>query len=294
MKSDSLSISMRIRLVQGLAMQKFYKWILPGLLTVISLTACAGLIFVELVQNDLVRKLEKRILADHPSAAFEVVGRDLKLSVSAYSSKLIDDAMSKAESIYGVRVVDLQAQILPLGPPFVFSNKIPEKYSSVANVELEELAKPTKTADIVEVSQKKEGKIEKPNPPVMKPFNWTILKNQSGIVLSGGIVSDDERKEIARLVGALFRNVTVEDKQVLASGAPRDLAGARLILVRMLNKLTTGQGDLIDEAISVSGKAISQRKVDRVTGHLNSKLPENFTGSYDIRVQYENPEGNEQ
>ena len=97
------------------------KWIWPGILTTVLLTALALQMKSGLIEQDLQTKAMSGLAQDHQWASVELDGRDLTLSGAAPSEEAISGALQLADSAYDVRVAKSAATPLPIAEPFIFS-----------------------------------------------------------------------------------------------------------------------------------------------------------------------------
>lgn len=102
-------------------MKNWKHWILPGLVTVVVLTAITAWLRTAPVENDLSIRVSEALKSDHPWASVELNGRDLTLSGIAPGKEQIDNAIETASQTYGVRSVSSRAELPPIAEPFVFS-----------------------------------------------------------------------------------------------------------------------------------------------------------------------------
>ena len=86
-------------------MRNWRKWIWPGLLVVLLLTAVSTWYRADQVELDLSSKALTGLSANHSWATVSMDGRDLTLSGTAPSQEAANEAMAIAGSAYDVRVV---------------------------------------------------------------------------------------------------------------------------------------------------------------------------------------------
>src|SRR3954471_12109183 len=100
----------------------FWKWLVPGALTVIAGTALAVTQTDALVGNDLSARATAAVdQKTFPWAHVSVDGRDAILAGTATSQTAIDSAMAKIASVPGTRAVESQVALAEPMRPFGFS-----------------------------------------------------------------------------------------------------------------------------------------------------------------------------
>ncbi|WP_075995949.1 OmpA family protein [Salaquimonas pukyongi] len=97
------------------------KWIWPGILATVLLTALAMLMRSGAIEQDLQAKALERLSADHDWAQVALDGRDLTLLGVAPSEEAASQALKIAEDAYDVRVATSQTTLLPVADPFTLS-----------------------------------------------------------------------------------------------------------------------------------------------------------------------------
>ncbi len=97
------------------------KWIWPGILAVVLLSALATLMKSGSIEQDLQAKAIADLSDNHKWAQVELDGRDLTLTGIAPSEAAIEEARQIADDAYDVRVANAQVTLLPIADPFVLS-----------------------------------------------------------------------------------------------------------------------------------------------------------------------------
>lgn len=98
-------------------MWNWQKWIWPGILATVMLTALAILMKSGSIQEDL----QTRCLQGNEWAVAKADGRDLHLSGTAPSEEARDQAVASVRECYGVRVASADIALLPVEDPYTFS-----------------------------------------------------------------------------------------------------------------------------------------------------------------------------
>ena len=97
------------------------KWIWPGILAIVLLTALAMLMKSGSIEEDLRAKALGGLSANHEWAQVELDGRDLTLSGTAPSEDAASTALTIAKEAYDVRVVASDVVLLPVADPYQLS-----------------------------------------------------------------------------------------------------------------------------------------------------------------------------
>ncbi|MEE9375387.1 MAG: hypothetical protein V3V04_03525, partial [Rhizobiaceae bacterium] len=119
---------------QALLIQKFYlgafymchwkKWIWPGILTALVLSALALWMKTDFIQSDLTAKAESALEAKgHSWAGVDMAGRDATLFGDAPSEAAQIEAAKLTDGAYEVRVVDNQTKLLAAQSPYILNAK---------------------------------------------------------------------------------------------------------------------------------------------------------------------------
>jgi len=102
-------------------MYNWRKWIWPGILSVLLMTALATWMRSDFIEQDLAAKAEKALDGQHLWATIELDGRDLVLGGTAPSQEAISTAVKLAQGTYDVRTVDNQAELIPQQADYSFT-----------------------------------------------------------------------------------------------------------------------------------------------------------------------------
>ena len=97
------------------------KWIWPGVLATVLLTALAMLMRSGAIEQDLQSKALDGLSANHGWAQVALDGRDLTLTGVAPSQAAADEALQIAGDAYDVRVAKSETTLLPVADPFTLS-----------------------------------------------------------------------------------------------------------------------------------------------------------------------------
>jgi OOP family OmpA-OmpF porin len=98
-------------------MWNWQKWIWPGVLATVMLTALAILMKSGSIQEDL----QTRCLQGNDWAVASADGRDMHLTGTAPSEEARDTAIASVRECYGVRTASADITLLPVEVPFTFS-----------------------------------------------------------------------------------------------------------------------------------------------------------------------------
>ncbi|MEO1748933.1 MAG: BON domain-containing protein, partial [Pseudomonadota bacterium] len=97
------------------------KWILPGILSTVILTALAMLLHAGSIQKELSQEATIAASAQHDWARVELDGRDLTLTGIAPTEPDKKAAKEILKEVYGVRVVTDASKLPPIVSPYTFS-----------------------------------------------------------------------------------------------------------------------------------------------------------------------------
>lgn len=96
------------------------RWVWPGILATVILTALAMFFHSNTIEQDLTAKAGQALQAEHDWATVSLDGRDLTLSGTAPSPEAQAAAALVADGAYDVRVVNNATQLLDLAEPYQF------------------------------------------------------------------------------------------------------------------------------------------------------------------------------
>ncbi|MEL6921624.1 MAG: BON domain-containing protein, partial [Pseudomonadota bacterium] len=106
---------------EGRDMCNWRKWILPGILATVILTALAMLFQSGSIEDDLSAKASNALQAEHPWASVELDGRDVTLNGVAPTEEAQSAAAVVADDAYDVRVVANATTLPPIENPYTFA-----------------------------------------------------------------------------------------------------------------------------------------------------------------------------
>ncbi|MDJ0614142.1 MAG: OmpA family protein [Rhizobiaceae bacterium] len=135
------------------------------------------------------------------------------------------------------------------------------------------------------VFPKTEAVIAKPVavlPPVAKPYRWSVSKNASGVIIRGNIADEESRTKNVELAKSKLGVSEVVDKQVISRGEPEGFDAARELVVGQIRFLAAGQGNIVNNVLSVSGRAKNENVKNLIDRVLSKRLPEGYTASTNI------------
>lgn len=98
------------------------KWLVPTVVTAIGMTAVTGFVAFRSIETDVVSRATAQLHTDGWTwAKLTTSGRDVVLSGEAGDPTARDMAAAAADRVFGVRVVDVRASVLPEMKPFAVS-----------------------------------------------------------------------------------------------------------------------------------------------------------------------------
>lgn len=111
-------------------------------------------------------------------------------------------------------------------------------------------------------------------PAVVTPYVWNGERTESGIVLSGYVLSQRDREIVIGAAKAGMPNVEIQDGIRVAAGAPRmDWIGAVKFGVDQLSRLRIGTASINDQTYEVNGEASSSQDYLVIVRALEGTLP---------------------
>lgn len=102
-------------------MYNWKKWIWPGVITSVVLTAGTAFIKTEPIQGELSSGATNQLTGKHSWANVDISGRDITLSGTAPSQEAVAEASKIASEVYGVRVVNQKTELLALVKPYTLT-----------------------------------------------------------------------------------------------------------------------------------------------------------------------------
>jgi len=121
-----------------------------------------------------------------------------------------------------------------------------------------------------------------PELPIADPYRWSVSKGASGVTIRGNVADDAAREANLDLAKSKLGVSEVVDKQVIARGEPDGFDAAKELVVGQLRYLEAGQGNIVNNVLSVSGRAKNKNIKNLVERIVAKKTPEGFTSSTNI------------
>lgn len=121
-------------------------------------------------------------------------------------------------------------------------------------------------------------------PPAVSPYRWSVSKHASGITIRGHVPSVEAREQVISDANRIFATTDIVDLQVLASGDPAQSSQARTLLQNLVARLDAGQGNMVDQTVSIAGRVNDTQVAKALEADLLSQLPQGYTGSTNIMV----------
>lgn len=113
------------------------------------------------------------------------------------------------------------------------------------------------------------------------PYRWSVSKQASGITVRGNVVDDAAKAATIAMVNKTLGAEAV-DKQVIAQGKPDGFDAARELVTSQVRLLEAGQGNVVGNTLSVSGRAKNENIKNLIDKIVQKRLPEGFTGTTNI------------
>jgi len=315
------------------------KWIWPGILATVLLTALALMMKSGSIEQDLQAKALGDLSTGHQWASVEMDGRDLTLSGTAPTEDAAAEALSLAEGAYDVRIAQSRVELLPIADPYVFSatkaengitlagnvpNEVvkativeaatavspqvvdnltlsrgaPEGFAEIAGFGISQLKGMTSgmastsgtdlsvTGEATDMQSFEAiraslagaipggGKlaIQEVLSPAISPYEFSAVKNESGITLTGHVPDEATRSTMVTAAEAATDG-TVTDNLETGRGASDGFAALAGFAVNRLQDLSTGSAVLTDTNLAVRGTAISPDAFDAANTALAGDIP---------------------
>lgn len=116
------------------------------------------------------------------------------------------------------------------------------------------------------------------------PFIWSARRKTGKVTLTGHIPNEDSRQVLMEAVRYGFPGAAVDDRMVLAGGAPDGWLSVAKLGLAQLQKLKSGHARLTDRALHLSGVAETPNEAQTIKTTLMSSLPETYQASDAIMV----------
>ncbi len=129
-----------------------------------------------------------------------------------------------------------------------------------------------------------------PVPPLADPYRWSVSKTARGITLRGNVADENDAGALLSIAQSVFGIREITDKQTIATGKPENFDQVRRNLFNQVRKLEAGQGNIIGNVASISGKAASKTISEEIEKAFLDGLPEDFTGQTNIVFPEPEPE----
>jgi len=102
-------------------MYNWKKWVWPGIITSVVLTAGTAFIKTEPIEGELSSGAANLLNSGHGWANVDISGRDITLSGTAPSEGAVEEATNIAKDFYGVRVVSNNTDLIPVVKPYALT-----------------------------------------------------------------------------------------------------------------------------------------------------------------------------
>jgi OOP family OmpA-OmpF porin len=203
-------------------MGRLLDWVVPTGGAAALLTVAGWLVSFGPIADDVSGRAAERLKAEgHGWAKVAIDGRDVTLTGVAPDEAAVRLAVDAADRVFGVRVVEAKASVVPLADPFVFS----------------------------------------------------AARDGDRVTLSGSVPSEESRAALVSWAKKAMPGATVEDKLVVARGAPANFAAAAAFAVGQLADLKKGATEVAPAGYSISGDPKDRATYGRLEEALKSALP---------------------
>ncbi len=198
------------------------------------------------IQNDILTRASSAVSVKPTEwAKVAVDGRNVTLTGVAASELLRDKAAETAGAVWGVVSVDNQLTV----------------------------AKPIVESAVVLA----------PEPVIQLPYESQFTKTTTGIILTGSVPSEEQRKILLQLAEEKFGTGHVTDQLQIRSDAPEGWQQTAALAITNLALFDQGSAKLVDTSIDVSGRVFDDLSKNTVIG-MQKLLPDNFSINFDLSV----------
>ncbi|MEO0329574.1 MAG: OmpA family protein [Pseudomonadota bacterium] len=118
--------------------------------------------------------------------------------------------------------------------------------------------------------------------PIANPYRWSVSKIESGVTILGNAPGENERGTINSMVKSILGVAELDDRTILAKGAPDDLSKVQEVLTKQVKFLEGGQGNLNGNKVSITGRAKNKNLANLIERGLTKGVPEGFEVSTNI------------
>ena len=121
-------------------------------------------------------------------------------------------------------------------------------------------------------------------PPVVSPFVWS-LQFAGGQVILAGHTAEAARGALLRVLKSQAANITIIDKMQPAEGAPQGWPAVAEAVLGQLLRLQSGEAEIKDTAVTVTGVAADEASAKAVRAALRSAVPAGFKLTHQISIK---------
>lgn len=195
------------------------------------------------IQNDIQTRTSTILSSDSSTewAKARADGRNVILTGIAPTEEKRQQASVIASSVDGVLEVDNQMTV-------AYSSKAPETTSSS-----------TKSL------------------PQNQPYESEFSKSASGIVLSGAVPNQEQRKKLLRLAREKFGDSNVTDFLNIKPDAPKDWYQTASSAIKNLDLLHDGAVTLTDKQVKMIGQVVDDTAKQKIENNLKNELPDQIS-----------------
>ncbi|MEG6509523.1 hypothetical protein V6C03_11135 [Methyloligella sp. 2.7D] len=119
--------------------------------------------------------------------------------------------------------------------------------------------------------------------PVADPFVFSAALEANILTFAGNVPSEEMHKRILDFAEAAFGGATLNDKLMVASGAPKRWDDAALAAIAALSRLNEGKVTLSGSELTIDGMAPDRSTATELSFQLRKDLPSVFHSSETIR-----------
>ena len=107
--------------------------------------------------------------------------------------------------------------------------------------------------------------------PPVEPYTWSVAKSEKGIMLGGHVPSTQMRSDIRKVASKLYGDVEIDDKMVLADGAPEEAWKEALdFALQNVRHLGKGAVSISDSVVTIEGEAADVNSYNEIAEAFRS------------------------
>lgn len=118
----------------------------------------------------------------------------------------------------------------------------------------------------------------------ISPYVWDLARDDKGFVLTGYYPDEASHKSVLDRLKERAYGAAIEDRSMLAVGAPRSWLSGAMFAVDQLTRLVRGKANLTDSRLTINGEAVSVRAATEMQNFIRTRLPAGFSSEAAIKL----------